>query len=112
MLIISSGNHSDGLWNKSSYNLVSTTAGLATKYSLAALPLLLLLLPWALAAPTIKLRWLRIFTLQSLSLGSLAALGSKLSHGGAAAPLVGTVYFVAGLLAAVVVYWHWLRSLR
>ena len=112
MLIISSGNHSDGLWNKSSYNLVSTTAGLATKYSLAALPLLLLLLPWALAAPSIKLRWLRIFTLQSLSLGSLAALGSKLSHGGAAAPLVGTVYFVAGLLAAVVVYWPWLRSLR
>lgn len=110
--IISLGNRSYDLWDTRSYDLIVVAAGLATKYSLAALPLLLLLLPWALAAPSVRLRWLRIFTLQSLSLGSLTALGYKLSQGGAAALLVGSVYFVAGLLAAVVVYWPWLRRMQ
>ena len=101
-----------------SYDLVLIAAGLATRYSLAALPLLLLLLPWALTAPSVRLRWLRLFTLQSLSLGGLITLSYVLAGGsgqgglGAAAPLVGTVYFVAGLLAAMPVYWPYLRRLR
>lgn len=99
--------------NKDSFGFCLLAAGLATIWSLAALPLLLPLLPWALTAPSTGLRWLRVFTLQSLSLGGLTALGYKLDGGnGAVAPLVGTIYFVAGLLAAVAVYWPWLRRPR
>lgn len=101
--------------DKDSYGFLLLAAGLNTILSLAALPLLL---PWALTAPSVGLRWLRVFTLQSLSLGGLTALGYELAGGsdhggfGAAAPLVGTVYFVAGLLAAAAVYWPWLRRPR
>ena len=88
-----------------------TVGGLATLLSLAALPLLLLRLPWALTAPSVGLRWLRVFTLQCLSLSGLTALGYTLAGRmlGPAALIEGTVYFVAGLLAAIVVYWPWLR---
>lgn len=97
--------------NKDSYGFLVAVAGFASILSLAALPLL----PWALTAPSVGLRWLRVFTLQSLSLGGLTALGYKMaggsSHGGfgAVALLVGTIYFVAGLLVAAAVYWPWLR---
>jgi hypothetical protein len=89
---------------------VLKTGGLSTLLSLVALPLLLLCLPWALAAPSVGLRWLRIFTLQCLSLGGLAALGYLLAGHmlGMAAPVVGTIYFVAGLLVAAMVYRSWL----
>lgn len=46
--IISLGNRSYDLWDTRSYDLIIVAAGLATQYSLAALPLLLLMLPWAL----------------------------------------------------------------
>jgi hypothetical protein len=87
-----------------------TVGGLSTLLSLAALPLLLLRLPWALTAHSVGLRWLRVFTLQSLSLGGLAVLGYLLAGHmlGVAAPVVGTD-FAAGLLVAAVVYWPWLR---
>lgn len=88
-----------------------TVGGLATLLSLAALPLLLLRLPWALTAHSVGLRWRRVLALQSLSLGGLAVLGYLLAGHmlGMAAPVVGTVYFAAGLLVAAVVYWPWLR---
>lgn len=88
---------------------VLKVGGLSTLLSLAALPLLLPCLPWALTAASVGLRWLRVFTLQCLSLGGLAALGYLLAGHmlGLAAPVVGTIYFVAGLLAAVV-YRSWL----
>ncbi len=88
-----------------------TVSGAATTLSLAALPLLLPCLPWALTAHSVGLRWLRVFTLQCLSLGGLTALAHKLVGEmlGPAALVGGTVYFVAGLLAAAVVYWPWLR---
>ncbi|GAB3638542.1 hypothetical protein GCM10027422_41320 [Hymenobacter arcticus] len=96
--------------NGGNYNDILPLAGLITIFSLAALPLLLPLLPWALTAPWAGLRWLRVFTLQSLSLGGLTALAYQLADGfGDAAPPIGTIYFVAGLLAAVAVYWPWLR---
>ena len=100
--------------DKYGFGIVVLSAGYTTILSLAALPLLLPLLPWALTAPSVGLRWLRIFTLQSLSLGSLTALGYKLGGSdstgyGHAAPLLGTIYFGAGLLAAAAVYWSWLR---
>jgi hypothetical protein len=99
---------------KGSQGILLYAAGLSIVLSLAALPLLLPLLPWALTAPSVGLRWLRVFTLQSLSLGGLTALGYQLAGGhdhggfGAVAPLVGSIYFVAGLLVAVVMYWPWL----
>jgi hypothetical protein len=88
--------------------------GLATLLSLAALPLLLLCLPWALTASSVGLRWLRVFTLQGLSLGGLVALGYLLAGSmlGPAALVGGAVYFLAGLLAAAVVYWPWLGRLQ
>ena len=101
--------------DKDAFGYLLLAAGAATVLSLAALPLLLPLLPWALTAPSVGLRWLRMFTLQSLSLGALTALGYKLAGGrdhggfGGVASLVGTVYFVAGLLVAVAMYWPWLR---
>jgi hypothetical protein len=101
--------------SKGNQGFLLYAAGLATILSLAALPLLLPLLPRALTAPLVGLRWLRVFTLQSISLGGLTGLGYVLAGGrspggfGSAAPLVGTIYFGAGLLAAVVVYWPWLR---
>ncbi len=93
---------------------VLKAGGLSTLLSLAALPLLLLCLPWALTASSIELRWLRVFTLQSLSLGVLTALGYLLAGRtlGPAALVVGTIYFVAGLLVAAVVYRPWLRRLQ
>lgn len=106
-----------GSRDKDVFGYLLLAAGSATVLSLAALPLLLPLLPWALTAPSVGLRWLRVFTLQSLSLGGLVALGYKMAGGsdhrgfGGVAPLVGSVYFVAGLLAAAV-YWPWLRRLR
>lgn len=89
---------------------VLKVGGLSTLLSLVALPLLLLCLPWALMAPSVGLRWLRVLTLQCLSLGGLAALGYLLAGHmlGLAAPVVGTIYFVAGLLVAAVVYRSWL----
>ncbi|RZL08627.1 MAG: hypothetical protein EOO62_14990 [Hymenobacter sp.] len=96
--------------NGDNYKDILLLACLVTIFSLAALPLLLPLLPWALTAPVVGLRWLRVFTLQSLSLGGLTALAYQLDNRfGDAAPPIGTLYFVAGLLAAVVVYWPWLR---
>lgn len=96
--------------NGSNYTGILPLAGLVTIFSLAALPLLLPLLPWALSASWVGLRWLRVFTLQSLSLGGLTALAYQLDDRFSdAAPPIGTIYFVAGLLAAVAVYWPWLR---
>lgn len=88
-------------------------AGLATILSLVAMPLLPPL-SWALMAPSAGLRWLRIFTLQSLSLGGLTGVSYVMAGGsgsggfGMVAPVVGTVYSGAGLLAAMVVYRAWL----
>ena len=102
----------DTYHDKDGYRFV--VIALATILSLATLPLLLPLLPWALTAPPVGLRWLRVFTLQGLSLGGLTGLGYALAGGsahggfGIMALPVGTVYFVAGLLAAVVVYRAWL----
>jgi hypothetical protein len=101
--------------SKGSQGFLLYAAGLATILSLAALPFLLPLLPRALTAPSVGLRWLRVFTLQSISLSGLTALGYVMAGGrgpggfGIVAPVIGTIYFGAGLLAAVAVYWPWLR---
>ncbi|MGI4872753.1 MAG: hypothetical protein ACRYFX_16455 [Janthinobacterium lividum] len=93
--------------------LVAVAVSIAAIVSLPALPLLLPLLPWALGSPaTVRLRWLRVATLQSASLGLILGLvyGLDIFHGYDRERIlpVATVYFVGGLLAAPLVYGRWL----
>jgi hypothetical protein len=80
-------------------------------FSLPSLLLLCLVVPWALASPSLVQRWLRLVAVQCTSAGitswliHLTILDNHIVHH---IPAIASSYFVAGLLAAYWCYSTWL----